>query len=118
MHELAGVLFKVQMVKMHPLRFAVHDDVKVSALGDGVLVLRYLIGLRQVRVKVVFPVEARVILNVAVKPQPHFYGEVHGVVVDDRQSARHREADGTDVGVRRRADIVRRTAAEKFRLRL
>lgn len=99
---------------MYPLRFAVGDDVKVSALGDGMFVLRDLVGLRQVGVEVVFTVEARVVLDVAVEAKPHFYREVHRVVVDDRQRAGHGEADRADVGVRRRADVVRGAAAEEF----
>ena len=57
---------------MYPLRFAVGDDVKVSALGDGMFVLRDLVGLRQVGVEVVFTVEARVVLMSQWRPSPIF----------------------------------------------
>ena len=97
---------------------AVGDDVEVAALRYRVLVLRYLVGLRQVGVEIMLAVEARAVLYLAVKAEAHFYGEVYRVVVDDRKRAGNGEAYRADVRVRRRADVVGRAAAEELRLRL
>ena len=117
MDELAGVLFEVQVVEANALRLAVGDDVEVAALRYRVLILRYLVGLRQVGVEIMFAVEARAVLYFAVEAEAHFHGEVYRVVVDDRKRAGDGEAYRADVRVRRRADVVGRASAEELRLR-
>ena len=87
MDELSGVFFEVQVVEADALRLAVGYDVEVAALRYRVLVLRYLVGLRQVGVEIMFAVEARAVLYLAVEAEAHFHGEVYRVVVDDRKRA-------------------------------
>ena len=74
MDELSGVFFEVQVVEADALRLAVGYDVEVAALRYRVLVLRYLVGLRQVGVEIMFAVEARAVLYLAVEAEPHFHG--------------------------------------------
>ena len=80
------------------------------------LVLRDLIALRQVRIEVVLAREDRQRLHRAAERVPGAHAELDRPAVQHRQRPGHAEADGTDVGVRRRAE-ARAAAAEDFRLR-
>src|SRR4029077_18231631 len=77
-------------------------------------VLRDLVALGQVRIKIIFAREARVLVHSAVDGQSGAHGHFNGALVENGQRAGKTEADGADVGVRRIAE-TRGAAAENFR---
>ncbi len=97
------------------LRLAGHLILDAPTGGDGPLVLRDLIALREVGIEVVLTREDRHRVDPALEGVRDPDGELHGLPVQHRQRARQPEADGADVGVRRRPEPGA-AAAEDLRL--
>jgi len=99
MDVFPGILFHVDTGDADALLLAVHGDVHMAVLADGLLELGNLIALGQIRVEVVLTGKDRHRVDGAVGGQAHLGGELHDLGVQDRQHARHPRTDRTDVGV-------------------
>ena len=76
----------------------------------GLVVLGELVILRGVRVEIILPVKLGEARDLAVQQIAGQHGQAKRLLVGDGQHARHAEADGADVGVRRRAECIRAPA--------
>lgn len=63
---------------------------------------------------IILPVELGIWGDFAVEGEGGPYGVFHGRLVDDGETTRHSEADGTDMGVRRRPCVIGGASAEHF----
>src|SRR5262249_1724100 len=96
-NQLSGVLLEVNPAKAHPAHRA--------TCRQGLIELRDLISLRQVGVEVVFACEDRSLVDRATRGQRGAHRQVHRMAIEHRQRAGVSEANGADVGVRRRAEL-------------
>src|SRR5205085_11935207 len=85
-------------------RAAIDGDGEAAAQRQRTFVLRNLIALRQVRIEVVLAREDRKRLNVAAERERRLDRVIDRGAVEDRQRARHAEAHGAHVRVRRRTE--------------
>ena len=90
------------------------DDLALA--DDRRFVLADLVALRQVRIKIVFPVEHRFEIDLRLEPEPGAHRLAHAFLVDHRQHARHRGIDQRDVRIGLAAERGR-GAGEQFGLR-
>ena len=67
--------------------------------GLPLLVLGYLVPLRQIRVEIILPIEAALLVDLGIEPQARTDRLLHAELVDHRQHARHRRVDEADVCV-------------------
>ncbi len=111
-----GVLFEVRSRNPNAPRRAGHLILDAAAGRNGPLVLRDLVPLWKVRIEVVLPREDGDRIHAAVQGMRDPDGQFHGPAIQHRQRPRKPEADGADVGVRRRPEPGA-AAAEDLRLR-
>ena len=90
------------------------------AVGRGrLVVLGDLVILRHVRVKITFPVELGEAGNFAIQQKAGEHRQAQRLVVGHGQHAGQAEADGANVGIRRRAERVSAAAPHlRFRFKL
>ncbi len=107
MQALARVLFHVQPGDADSFCLAIRSGhVDPSVLGDRLVVLRDLVALGQVGIKIILPGKNRPLAHLAVDGQRGQRGELDGLRVEHRQRAGQSQANGADVGVRRRAKVI------------
>jgi hypothetical protein len=102
--RLAGVLFHVHACDPHAARPVRPEYFDQPFAREGLLVLRDLISLRQVRIEIVLAREDRRVVDAAAQRERRANGQVHRGPVEDRQHARESEADRADVRVGRRPE--------------
>ncbi|SLC92802.1 Uncharacterised protein [Mycobacteroides abscessus subsp. massiliense] len=108
--QLAGVLFHVRTLDMHPPRGAVFQrNIEVAVERDRLVVLGDLIVLRLIRVEIVLAGEPAPGSDLAVQRQTDPDGRFDGLFVDDRQRARQTQADGANLGIGFRTEGGRAT---------
>src|SRR5258708_13825558 len=113
MEQAAGVLREVRAADADALgRPVVAGDLEPALHREREVELRDLVALRQVRVHVVLTVEFRVLGRPAVERDARGDRELDRAAVRVRERARQPEADLAGERVRRRAEPLRRTAAE------
>jgi len=106
------VLFHVQACDTDALdRAGGRGYIDPSMLGDGLVELRDLVALGQVGIEVVLARENGALAYLAVDTERGQCGEVDGLRIEHRQRAGQPQTDRTDIGVRRRAEVIG-TAAE------
>ncbi len=84
--------------------------VNPAVLGQGLVELRNLVALGQVGIEVVLARKDGALAHLAVDGQRGQRGELDGLGVEHRQSARQPQAHRADVGVGRRAEVIGATA--------
>jgi hypothetical protein len=120
--RLAGVLFEMQALDadLHVLElaFAIRPDRDgdLSLADDRLLELRDLIALRKIRIKIVLPVENRLVVDLGLQAEAGADRLAHAFFVDHGQHAGHGRVDQADIGVGRRAEGSR-CAGKQLRLR-
>src|SRR5690606_9442974 len=118
MHGLARILFQMQAfyadLDVLVLALAVRpdrDDDRAFA-DDGLLELRDLVALGQVRIEIVLPVEYGFQIDPGLEPQPGADRLADALLVDDRQRARHGRVDQGHIGIGRSAEGCRGSRKE------
>ncbi len=102
---LARVFFQVQAGDADLLRAAVDLDLDGAMLGQRLVVLRNLVALGQVGIEIILAGKDRSFVDAAVQRHGRQRGELHCLAVQHRQGSRQAQADGTDVGVGRIAEV-------------
>ncbi len=98
---LAGVFFEMYACDADLLCLAaVNGDFDESEFGEGLVVLRDLVALREVRIEIVLAGKDRGLVDAAVQGHRGQCRELHNSLVENGQRARHAEADGADVRIR------------------
>ena len=113
MQRFAGVFFEMKARDADALFLAVVIDLDPAVGGEREFVLRDLVALGQIGIEIIFAGEARMFVNGAVQGERGAHGHFHGALVQNRQRAGQAEADGTDIGIGRIAEM-RGAAAEDF----
>src|ERR1700685_1520994 len=83
-------------------------------LGQRLVVLRNLVALGQVRIEIILACKNRSLIDAAIQSHRRERGELDRFAVQYRQSSRHAQADGTDIGIWRSAK-ARGAGAENLR---
>jgi hypothetical protein len=97
---LAGVVLEMGSRDADAFPGAVRPHyVDMAVLGDGLVVLRNLVALRQVRIEVVLAREDGRLAHLAIQRQPRLHRHFHDAAIQHRQRAGHAEANRTDVGI-------------------
>src|SRR5260221_9842727 len=99
MQALAGVLFHVEASDADSLRTIRRFDFQPAVLGNGLIELRNLVALGQVRIKVILARKNRSLPNLAVQRHRSQDGVFNSLLVEYRKRSRQAEADGANVGV-------------------
>ena len=123
MQQLARVLLKMDALKAAGLLFSVHIEEHLAVFADRHIELRNLVGLGQVRIKIILAVGFAELVDRAAGRLAHLGRIVHNLLVEHRQRARHTGADRTGVSIDRRAERGRAGAVDlalsgKFRMHL
>src|SRR5262249_37862232 len=101
---LSGVVLYMDARHADALGLAVDLDLDPAVFGQGLIVLRNLVALRQIRVEVILTGEDGTRVHVAIQRQSRLNGEFHGLAAKHRQRARQSQANRADMSVRRRAE--------------
>jgi len=96
-------------------RIAVPGDEELPPLRQRKVILTDLICFRQVGVEVVLSVKDRLVLDCTGERHGCLDPEFHSLPVEHGERSRQAEADGANVRIRLRSDVVRGTGAENFR---
>ena len=118
--QLSGVLLDLDPVDpdgaFHRLavRPGIQPDVDRPRFRQRKLVLRDLVALGKVRIEVVLPLEDRLLVDLAVEREPREDRQFHRSPVGHRKRPGQPVTDRTQMGVRRRTELVR-APAEQFR---
>ena len=106
MDQLAGVLLHVELVDTDGLLPAgLGVDGELAVADDGEIELGDLVGLGEVGVEVVLPVEPAGPGDLPVQGQAHLHGVLQHLLVDHRQGAGHAHAHRAAVGVGGAAEL-------------
>jgi len=98
--QFAGVLFEMRAPDADPLGRAVRQiDLQPAVDRQREFVLADLVAFGQVRIEVALAGELVEGGDLAVQRQPDHQAELDSLLVNDRQHARHRQADRADHGV-------------------
>jgi hypothetical protein len=114
--RLPRVFLHVHAGDAHALRRAAGDEFQCALRRERELVLRYLIPLRQIRIKVVLSRKNRLFVHRTIQRQRGFRGEIDGPAIQNRERARKPQTDRADVGVRFMTES-RAAAAENLGIR-
>eukprot|EP00982_Pelagococcus_subviridis_P010705 31021-Pelagococcus_subviridis.AAC.1 len=105
---LPGVHLELYLLDTQPPRRAGADvDVDAPAADDRIAPLRDLIPVRQVRVRVVLPLEPRRAMNLPAERDAQSRRELHRARVDARERSGERGVEGRDVRVHARSVLSR-----------
>ena len=115
--RLTRVLFHVDARQADVLGLTLDSDVEAATQCERQLVLRDLIALRQVRIEVVLAREHRSRLDIAAARECGLDRVVDGLTIEHGKRAWQAQAHGTDLRVRRGAELGA-AAAEDLRARL
>ncbi len=91
--RLSGILFQMQALDADCLGLAVELDFDLPFADHGLLVLRNLVALRQIRIEIVLPVEHAPQVDRRLQSEPSAHRLRHAFPVDHRQHPRHRRID-------------------------
>src|SRR5208282_6756046 len=91
-------------------------DFYISKLSQRLVILRNLVALGQIGIEVILARKNRSLIDTAIQSQRRPSGELDGFAVQHRQSPRHPQAHGTNIGVGRSPE-ARRARAEDLRSR-
>ena len=114
--QFGHILFQVHPLDVDAAAAAVGLQLDPALYGDGLVILRYLVALHQVRVGIVLAVELGEPRDSAIQGQRGHDGAFDSLAVDRRENTRHAHAYGADVGVGWGVRIGRGTAAEHLAL--
>ena len=119
MKIFADVLLQVRAGDAHARNAAVEFELHVAVGRGGLVVLGDLVILRHVRIEIILPVKLGAAGDFAIQQQAGQHGQAQRLLVGDGQHAGQAEADGADVGVRRRAEFIGAAAPHlRFRFEL
>ena len=104
MQALTRIFFEVNARDANFLLLGAGLDSDKAMLGQRLVILRNLVTLGQIRIEVVLAREDRKRLNVAAERERRLDRVIDRGAVEDRQRARHAEAHGAHVRVRRRTE--------------
>ena len=112
-HQFAGILLDMDAFDADPLGAGfgvlfVQHDVDRALAHDGVIELADLIALRQIRVEIIFPVEARPFVDLRLDRHTGAHRLPDAFAVGDRQHAGHRRIDKGHLRIGLRAERRRR----------
>ena len=105
MQALAGVFFQMHAGDADLLGAATDFDLDGAMLGQGLVILRNLVALGQVGIEIILAGENRSFVDAAVQRHGRQRGELHCFAVQHRQRSRQTQADGTNIGVGRIAEM-------------
>ena len=103
--QLACVFFHVDAGNAKAFGHTVNFNVNMAAEANRLVKLRNLVVFGKVGVKVVFTVKFIEFLNFAAQCKARTDGKFNNLFVQHRQCARHAEAHGANMGVRRAAEL-------------
>jgi hypothetical protein len=103
--QLAGVFLQMNALDADGFGAAGARNDNLAVAAHRLVGLGNLIGLRQVRIEILFSRKKGFLIDAAAERQPRFHNAFHRFFIQHRQNAGLARAHGADVRVRRRAKV-------------